>query len=158
MEGIQYKSCDNITRGVEPDSSSQGILKLGKKKDEKKTIWGEFNKVIDSPHKRFYQGLDDEYKFTLFVVSNKPLKDYDEIRNAMQVKEGKVIEKMEEKQKKKKNLEDYLLPKGVVVVCHQNFQAYAGSFAHHGLYLPLKRKREDSDEEDTKKQKIEDEM
>ena len=40
------------------------------------------------------------------------------------------------------------LPIGVGVICHQNFQAYAGSFAHCGLFLPLKRKHETSSEKE----------
>ena len=63
VEGIQYKSSDNITRGLEPDPSSKGILKLGNEEDEykgskkKKTIWAEFNKVTDEEHKKFYSSF-----------------------------------------------------------------------------------------------------
>jgi len=122
IEGIQYKSCDNISRGEYPDPSSQGVLKLGTRKSQK-TIWAEFNKVTNSEHKKFYSCLDNAPKFNLFVVSNKPLKDYEKIKKAV-------------------DTNDYNngLPKGVAVICHENFKAYAGSFAHRGLYLPIKRK------------------
>jgi len=54
-----------------------------------------------------------------------------------------------------------LLPKGVAVICHQNFEDFAGPFAHSGLYLPLqekvslKRKQESTNkgEKTSKKQK-----
>jgi len=143
IEGIQYKSCDNISRGDPPDLLSQGVLKLGTKKS-KKTIWGEFNKVTDFDHKKFYSSLDNEPKFNLFVVSNKPLKDYEKIKKAV-------------------DTNDYNngLPKGVAVICHENFKAYAGSFAHRGLYLPIKRKPDESttnQKESAKKQKTKGKM
>jgi len=53
------------------------------------------------------------------------------------------------------------LPKGVAVICHENFQAYAGSFAHRGLYLPIKRKLDESttnQKESAKKQKTKGKM
>jgi len=141
IEGIQYKSSDNITRSMEPDPNSKGILELGNNQgSNKKTIWAEFNKVTDSDHKKFYSSLG-EPKFNLFVVSNKPLKGYEDIRKAVATKDYKNG-----------------LPKGVVVVCHQNFHKYARLFAHRGLYLPLKRKQESGGKEETKKLKMEDEM
>ena len=129
VEGIQFKSSDNKTQGSEPDPSSKGTLKLGNKKDEhkgpnkKKTIWGEFNKVTDEEHKKHYSSVLGKSNFNLFVVSNKPLENYEEIKKA-------VAEKNYTKG----------LPRGVSVICHQNFKTYAGPFAHQGLYLSLKRK------------------
>ena len=147
IEGIQYKSSDSITQGIPPDPSSKGILKLGNKKDihkgpnKKKTIWAEFNKVTDKEHKKYYSSLGAP-NFNLFVVSNKPLENYEEIKKAVT----------------EKNYANGL-PIGVGVICHQNFQAYAGSFAHHGLFLPLKRKHETlSKEEEAKKHKKENKM
>jgi len=144
IEGIQYKSCNNITRGDPPDPTSQGRLELGPQNSKKKTIWGEFNKVTNSKHKKFYSCLDKEPKFNLFVVSNKPLKNYEKIKKAVD-----------------NNDYENGLPKGVAVICHENFQAYAGSFAHRGLYLPIKRKGDESiisQIGDVKKQKMNDEM
>ena len=142
VEGIQYKSSDNITCNLEPDPSSQGILELGERKHKEKTIWGEFKKVTTANHKKFYSSLDSgASKFNLFVVSNKLLKGYEEVKKAVATK-------------------DYNngLPRGVSVICHQNFQAYAGPFAHRGLYIPLKRKQESNNEEEVKKHKTEDKM
>jgi len=78
IEGIQCKSSDNITHGEKPDPSSNGVLRLGLKEDirKKDNIWAEFNKVMDDEHKKFYSNLNDEPKFNLFVVSNKPLTCY----------------------------------------------------------------------------------
>jgi len=139
IEGIQCKSSDNITRGIPPSTKGNGILKLGNKEDEykgqnkKKTIWAEFNKVTEDTHNKFYSSLGDESKFNLFVVSNKYLKNYEEIKDAMdqgdeddddgdEDDDGDVIDG---------------LPKGVALICHQNFKDYAGPFAHRGLYLPI---------------------
>ena len=129
VEGIQYRSSDNITQGLNPDPSSKGILKLGNKKDEckglkkKKTIWAEFNKVSNEEHKKFYSSVLGKSNFNLFVVSNKPLENYEEIKKAVA-----------------ENNYTKHLPRGVSVICHQNFKTYAGPFAHQGLYLSLKRK------------------
>ncbi len=135
-----------------PDPSSKGILVLGKKGDKhndsnkKKTIWAEFNKVTDGAHNRYYSSLNpptdpptfNPPTFNLFVVSNKPLKRYEEIKKAVAEKKYEIG-----------------LPKGVSVICHENFQAYAGSFAHRGLYLPFKRKLETNREEEEEEEKTE---
>ena len=144
IEGIQYKSSDNITRGIAPDPSSKGILELGNKNDKykgsnkKKTIWAEFNKVTDVKHMKFYSSILKQPDFKLFVVSNKPLKNYEEIKKAVAE-----INQTEELPKGEKNYTKGL-PKGVSVICNQNFKAYAGPFAHRGLYLPPERKKENS--------------
>jgi hypothetical protein len=139
IEEIQFKSCGNITRGLEPNPDSQGILVLGIKRGKtKKTIWSEFNKVMDAKHKKFYSHLGKNYRFTLFVVSNKPLKNFNAIKKAVADRNYKKG-----------------LPKGVVLVCHENFEAYAGSLAHRGLFRPLKRKHEGDTEEKSKQQKME---
>jgi len=115
---------------------------LGKKNHKEKTIWGEFKKVTALEHQKFYSSLDGgASKFNLFVVSNKLLKGYEEVKKAVAA-----------------NDYDNGLPKGVSVICHQNFQAYAGPFAYRGLYLPLKRKQESNNEEEVKKLKTEDKM
>ena len=108
---------------------------------KKSTIWTEFNKVTDADHKNFYSSLGVDPTFNLFVVSNKPLKNYEAIKKAVETKDYKNG-----------------LPKGVVVVCNQNFKEYAGSFAHRGLFIPLKRKQESNDQNQAKKHKMKDEM
>jgi len=55
------------------------------------------------------------------VISNKPLRDFDKIKVAVDSDDTKNG-----------------LPKGVCVICNQNFEVYAGSFAHHGLFIPAK--------------------
>jgi len=90
IEGIQCKSSDNITLGEKPDPNSNGVLRLGVKEDiGKDNIWAEFNKVMDDKHKKFYSYLNDEPKFNLFVVSNKPLTFYKNIKNTMDEENGK---------------------------------------------------------------------
>ena len=71
IEGIQFKSSDNITRGIPPKPDSKGILDLGSKENgkTKKTIWAEYNKVTDDKHREFYSALDLQYKFNLFMIS-----------------------------------------------------------------------------------------
>jgi len=73
---------------------------------------------------------------------------------------------MEKIKRKKGDNQKYLLPKGVAVICNQNFEDFAGPFAHRGLYLPLqdkpplKRKQKSDDnkgEKKSKKQKVKDE-
>jgi hypothetical protein len=127
VEGIQYKSSDYISHGKEPDSNSQGILLLGASENSatsRRTIWGELKHITDSNHQIFYKSSPkmENPQFTLCVVSNKPLKDYDTIKETL---------------KQPNAMQDF--PKGVIVVCHQNFQAYAASLAHRGLFLPLKK-------------------
>lgn len=122
IEGIQYKSSDNIRRGLPPSMEATAVLKLGTKTDRKRkkgskpTIWSEFNKVTDDAHKKFY----GERKFTLVIISNKVLDNYEAIKHAVAT-----------------NKDENGLPRGVILVCHQNFKQYAGSLAHQGLFIPL---------------------
>ena len=123
VEGIQCKSSDNITRGIPPNPKSKGILELGKEEGKTRaTIWAEWKKVTGEEHKIFYSSSKSlkEPKFNLFIISNKPLKNYEEIKKAVEA-----------------NDYENGLPKGVAVVCHQNFEDYAGPFATQGLYLPI---------------------
>jgi len=69
----------------------------------------------------FFSKISSDVKKTLFVISNKPLRDFDKIKVAVDSDDTKNG-----------------LPKGVCVICNQNFEVYAGSFAHHGLFIPAK--------------------
>ena len=40
--------------------------------------------------------------------------------------------------KLKSYINEKFFPKGVIVVCNQNFKDYAGPFSYHGIYLPHK--------------------
>lgn len=125
-EKIQFKSSGNIAGHQPPDPDSKGILELGKETQKTKTIWGEFKKVQSSV---FYSNLGEPKFF--FIESNKPLKDYNEIKRAVDnndVKNG--------------------LPPGVVVICHENFRSFAGSFAHCGFFQPINEHEPDTGDEE----------
>lgn len=117
IEGIQYKSSENITLGYEPDPNSKGVLTLEVIKDE-------LRKVTNEDHKNFYSGLKN-FKFNLFIITNKPLMNHESIINDL----------------KNKNNTKPTLPRGVSIICHENFKNYAGCFAYRGIYLPLKNTR-----------------
>jgi hypothetical protein len=116
LELIQYKSSENISRGMAPNDQSKGVLVLGSKKDDKtkKTIWSEFNKVNDSEHLKFYSQFPNHSK-TLFIISNKPLRNFD--KNS--------------------------LPHGVCLISYENFQSYAGPFANY-LYISQSENKNES--------------
>ena len=105
VEGMQFKSSDDITRGHEPKT----FLSLGKKSDKKKqkTIWREYNKVVNSAHQKFYASLVKHYHFTLAVISNKPFAEFSSAS----------------------------VPRGVILVCNEIFEKYAACFAHQGLLI-----------------------
>jgi ribosomal protein L30E len=107
LELIQYKSSENISRGMAPNDQSKGVLVLGSKNDDKtkKTIWSEFNKVNDSEHLKFYSQFPNHSK-TLFIISNKPLKNFYEIQNIV---------------KKNDYKNENSLPPGVCLIFYENF-------------------------------------
>ncbi len=62
--------------------------------------------MSDTPHQTFYKYFSENYKLSFFLISNKPFKG--------------------DKTK---------LPSNVGLICNQNFQNYAGPFAHRGLFI-----------------------
>ena len=113
VEGDQKKSSGHITSGKEPTRSLQMT-----------TLREEFRKTTNEAHMKFYfPSSHSQKKFNLFIISNKPLEDYDNVLE--QVKTNKYNPS-----------EQNYLPLGVGVICHQNFKQYAASFAHRGLYIP----------------------
>jgi hypothetical protein len=80
----------------------------------------EFSKVSCKEHQSFYQQLDPQARFDLFIISNKPLKDYDKIKEATE----------------KQDKSEYMLPPNIAVICNQNFKQYFGCFAGPCVYIP----------------------
>ena len=114
IEGIQYKSSRNISSHNASVTSSQGVLELGEVGDRgKTTIWGEIEKVTDIRHREFYSELNSNTTFILVIISSKPCREFLKIKTNPE-----------------------LLPPHVIVVCHENYQQYAGAFARRSLFKP----------------------
>lgn len=113
IEGLQFKSSGHIAVGDEPSK----YLELGtKEKPSKDSIWSEYLKVIDSDHERFHKTVfPNGYQLQLAVISNKPLKNYNEVSQATL------------------NNQEGGLPPRVILVSYDNFKKFAGAFAHRGL-------------------------
>jgi hypothetical protein len=71
------------------------------KMEKKKTIWIEFNKIINEKHRKFYFSVLSKLNFNFYMVLNKTTKKSKKI----------VAEKNYAKN----------LPRGISVICHQNF-------------------------------------
>lgn len=102
LEVIQVKSSDYVSNGESP--SGTGLLQLGKPHDTKqKTLYAEWNKILEG-NKRFISGKE---KVVMVVISNKPCKNYEKIKEEILTQD---------------------LP--WILISEENFEEYAGVFAH----------------------------
>ena len=113
VQGAQYKSSDDIFRGLPPKTKVKLGTKAGK---TKKTIWAEYKKVTDKAHKDFYFGQGNTGVFTLAFVTNKLVNEWDAI----------VADPVAAK-----------LPVDVILVANQNFKKYSAMFCNAAIFLQV---------------------
>jgi hypothetical protein len=131
VQGAQYKSSDDIFRGLPPKTKVKLGTKAGK---TKKTIWAEYKKVTNKAHKDFYFGKGNTGIFTLAFVTNKPVNEWDAI----------VADPVAAK-----------LPVDVILVANQNFKKYSAMFCNAAIFLQPGNGEDEAEEDEMMEDEVE---
>jgi hypothetical protein len=130
VQGAQYKSSDDIFRGLPPKTKVKLGTKAGK---TKKTIWAEYKKVTDKAHKDFYFGKGNTGVFTLAFVTNKLVNEWDAI----------VADPVAAK-----------LPVDVILVANQNFKKYSAMFCNAAIFLQPGNDEDEAEEDEVEEDEV----